>query len=988
MSEASGKPRSWRESWLRAIALVLALVTLATVIIAGVNFTQRARYVRPYDGIDWDECPSSGFIAIGTGTYPCPVDNIFAASVAQDTPGDWAGVRISDVLLEVNGHPVRQPIDVNRHLFRAQPGTQLQYKLQRVGRSEAFTATVVAIPRPDPFSLRGFLEFVGVLYLAIGLFVLLKRWNASHAVHFYLICLTSFIFYSFSYSGKFNTFDWTVYWSDTVARLLLPALFLHFALAFPEPKPWFARRRWLFGLVYIPAAVLLGIHIVTVGAPLLPQSVELFSTFDRIELIHLAVLFLLAAGVFEYTYRRSTSPLLTQQMKLVTRGTWLAILPFASFYVLPIFLDPEYVPNDWMKLSALTLVFIPLTFGYAVIRYRLMDVDIIFRRGVAFTLATAAIAAIYFGVAIGVAELFQTRGGMGSGGVILALIIAAILFQPIKDWTQLQLERLFYRERFDLRRTLEAFGRELSGEIHLDPLQEKLLDRLARTLPAERVAILLADDARRAGQDSGLVPEIFRLTRAEGIGRQRLGTCIGLKTLPEVRHLYIEGGSVAGLLPPDDLRQLEELGLSYLIPCRIQDRTIALLAIGRTADGRLLTSEDLELLETLADYIAVALENARLYLRLEQEAEQVARLKDFSENILESTSVGLVALDPAGEIESWNSSMERATGRPRFEALGRRLEEVFPRELVKALEARREEARPSSIYRFYLTRADGQRRVTNIALAPLVSKQGQPIGRLLIFDDISERVQLEDQLLQAEKLSSIGLLAAGVAHEVNTPLAVISNYAQMLAKQTPAGDQRAALVEKIVKQTFRASEIISNLLNFSRTGPAAFSRVDLNRTLADAVALAEPHLSSSRISIETALEDALPAIHGDPGKLQQVFLNLIFNARDAMPHGGRLRVRTLRQNALVQVEVADSGVGIPAENLDKIYDPFFTTKATGRGTGLGLAVTYGIVQEHNGSIQLSSRVGEGTTFLLEFPVLVERTAKPWVTAEQSVKEVS
>jgi len=741
-------------------------------------------------------------------------------------------------------------------------------------------------------------------------------------------------------------------------------------------------------VVYVPAAILLGVHIVTVGAPLLPQSVELFNTFDRIELPHLAVLFLLAAGVFEYTYRRSTNPLLAQQMKLVTRGTWLAIIPFTSFYVLPIFLDPEYVPNDWMKLSALTLVFIPLTFGYAIIRYRLMDVDIIFRRGVAFTLATAAIAGIYFGVAVAVAELFQTRGGMGSGGVILALIIAAILFQPIKDWTQLQLERLFYRERFDLRRTLEGFGRELSSEIHLDPLLEKLLDRLARTLPAERVAIFLADDASRASGGSGLVPEIFRLTRAQSIGRQHLGLRIGLKTLPEIRHLYIEGGGVVGLLSPDDQRQLEEIGLSYLIPCRVQDRTIALLAVGRTSDGSLLTSEDLELLETLTDYIAVALENARLYLRLEQEAEQVARLKDFSENILESTSVGLVALDPAGEIESWNSSMERITGRPRAEALGQRLERVFPRGLVEALEARRQEARLSSIYRFYLTRNDGQRRVTNIALAPLVSKQGQPIGRLLIFDDVSDRVQLEDQLLQAEKLSSIGLLAAGVAHEVNTPLAVISNYAQMLSKQTPSSDQRSALVEKIVKQTFRASEIISNLLNFSRTGPAEFSRVDLNRTLADTLALAEPHLSSSRVNIETALEEALPPIHGDAGKLQQVFLNLIFNARDAMPQGGRLRLRTARQNSRVQVEVADSGVGIPAENLGKIYDPFFTTKATGRGTGLGLAVTYGIVQEHNGSIHVSSRVGEGTTFVLEFPALAAQSVAPAVTAGQTAKEVS
>jgi len=263
----------------------------------------------------------------------------------------------------------------------------LTYAVKRLGHREPVTATVVAIPQPDPFSLRGFLEFVGVLYLGIGLVVLLRRWTAPHAVHFYLICLTSFIFYSFSYSGKFNNFDWAIYWADAVARLLLPALFLHFALVFPRPKPWFQRRRWFFALVYLPAALLLTAHGVAVGAPLFPRSIEILNLFDRIEMTLLAAFFLLAAAVFEYTYRQSRDPVLTQQMKLVTRGTWLAVVPFTAFYVIPSLLTAFYIqpfahsaPSDWMKLSTLSLVFIPVTFGYAVLRFRLMDVDVIFRK--------------------------------------------------------------------------------------------------------------------------------------------------------------------------------------------------------------------------------------------------------------------------------------------------------------------------------------------------------------------------------------------------------------------------------------------------------------------------------------------------------------------------------------------------------------------------------------------------------------------------------
>jgi signal transduction histidine kinase len=229
-------------------------------------------------------------------------------------------------------------------------------------------------------------------------------------------------------------------------------------------------------------------------------------------------------------------------------------------------------------------------------------------------------------------------------------------------------------------------------------------------------------------------------------------------------------------------------------------------------------------------------------------------------------------------------------------------------------------------------------------------------------------MRLEEQMVQTEKLTSLGLLAAGVAHEVNTPLAVISNYIQMLAKQIPADDPRQKTIERIVKQTFRASEIVNNLLNFSRTGTLELSEVDLNSVLEETLTLVQHPFRTAKVNVIKNYTDSLPLVLGSTTRLQQVFLNLFMNARDAMPTGGMLEVRTAAHNGSVEVEVTDTGMGIAGEHLKRIFDPFFTTKTSGRGTGLGLSVSYGIIKEHAGKVDVRSTPGKGTSFRLEFPV--------------------
>jgi hypothetical protein len=203
---------------------------------------------------------------------------------------------------------------------------------------------------------------------------------------------------------------------------------------------------------------------------------------------------------------------------------------------------------------------------------------------------------------------------------------------------------------------------------------------------------------------------------------------------------------------------------------------------------------------------------------------------------------------------------------------------------------------------------------------------------------------------------------------VNTPLTGISSFTQMLLERSDPKDPRTQLLEKIESQTFRAAKIIASLLNLARPSGSETGPVDLNTVVADVLALLEHQFRTSRIQVRKDLGPSV-VVRGIEHKLQQVFLNLFLNARDAMPRGGWLSVATRVEGPEAVVEVSDTGVGIPSEHLARIYDPFFTTKPEGGGTGLGLSVTYGIVQEHGGTLACESDLGKGTRFRLVLPLL-------------------
>jgi two-component system, NtrC family, sensor kinase len=880
---------------MRLGAVVLALLTIAAVVFAVLNFQQRSRYVQSDDGVTWMDSAAG----------------VSAWHVVADSPASKAGIKPGDVVQSVRGVAIHRNTDVTKVLFRVAPWTQIDYELLRDNRT--FKTPVVTAPQDNSTSIENYLRITALLYLFIGLFIFVRRWNAPRAVHFYVFCLVSFILYSFHYTGKLNAFDWKIYWGNVIALLLQPALLVHFALVFPE------RRGTLWPkllAVYTPPTALLTLHIfIATGTLDFLPSINSQLWLDQIELAYLGAYFLLAAGIFLASYFRAPSGVLRQQLKWVTGGTFVGITPFLAFYIVPFFFGS--VPTGWMKVCVFSLALIPLCFGYAIIRYRLMDVDIIFKRGLSYTFATAAVVGIYFAMIALIGELFH-RPGLSTGpvGGVIAIVVAAFLIEPLREGVQARLDRFFYRDRLDYRRTLIEFGRTLTNEVRLEPLVGSVLDRVSQTLLVDRLAVFLEDPA---------APDQFVLSRSMGVrpeGALDLSFLAAPNAALESGVLFFESARNATDVLPSVRRTLEELDLNYFIPCRFRDRVVAVLGLGKTVDGDYLSSDDLELLSTIAGYVAIAIENARLYQSLEQKAVQIERLKDFSENIVESLNIGVLTVDLEDRVESWNPQVEDLLAIPRTDALRHRLDEVLPADLVGEIRGHSTSDRVAGIYKYRLTTRAGRHLVVNASIAPLVGKSGTRLGRLILLDDITQRVRMEDQLVQTEKLTSLGLLAAGVAHEVNTPLAVISNYIQMLAKQIPADDPRQKTIERIVKQTFRASEIVNNLLNFSRTGAAEFVEVDINSVLEETLTLVQHPFKTAQVNVIKNYNSKLPPVLGSITRLQQVFLNLFMNARDSMPQGGMLEVRTAAQNGHVEIEVTDTGSGISPEHIQRIFDPF------------------------------------------------------------------
>jgi two-component system NtrC family sensor kinase len=952
-----------RRQWLHTMAHMAVVAVL--LCLAAANMHLRWTFSEMEDGVLWTDVNNA----------------VVAKEVAAGTAAADSGIQPGDVLIAINGVDVATTGEVIDVLHAASEGDRVTYWISRETETSLINVSLEHIPTGS-LAIYYVLAAVGIFSLLVGAAVRVRRPENQASLHFFWLTVAFFGVLSFSFSGRLDTLDLVFYWGDVIAMLLFPPLFMHFALVFPERPAGWARgegSRTVLPLLYVPALLLGATRLAMImrsghqGAVLS----DVLVVVERGELLYLALSLLGGLVIMTRALRRVRSVTARRQLRWIVWGTALGAVPFVFGYGLPFSLGLSPIPG--FEYTAILLGLVPLAFASAIVRYRLMDVEVIIKRALVYAAAIALIAAIY-GVLLQLAtQVFFDGDDQQRNPVIalLATMVVVLLARPLKDAIQAGLDRVYYRDRYDYRRALVGFARDLNSDLDLFRLSERLVRRITETLVVDRMALLLAPAAAgRPGEhnaefvtiaQAGFASEPPSLARNSEVGT---GLISG-------HTLTLDDPLTQRRIDASELEFWRDAGIHYFVPCVSKEGTIAAMALGRKASSEPLSSEDMALLAAVAAQAATALENGRLYRQLRVKADELDRMREFSENILESLNDGIAVVDRDDRVVRWNRRLEELYGIRHEDAVGKRLHQLFESGFFEILRsARRESPEGAAFYRVPLaTRHDPVRRLlVNVATTPLRDSDGAMAGTVVIVEDISSRVQLEEQLQLSEKMASIGLLAAGVAHEVNTPLTGISSFVQMLMQGAPPDDPKTKVLEKIERQTFRAAKIVNGLLNLARPAHVDSGPVDVNAVINDVLSLLDHQLRTSRIQVRKELSATPPIVQGIEYKLQQVFLNLFLNARDAMPKGGWLTVATRSHGEYAAIEVADTGSGIPVEQLSRIYDPFFTTKDIGKGTGLGLSITYGIVQEHDGTITCESAIGQGTRFTLRLPLAMARSA--------------
>lgn len=378
-----------------------------------------------------------------------------------------------------------------------------------------------------------------------------------------------------------------------------------------------------------------------------------------------------------------------------------------------------------------------------------------------------------------------------------------------------------------------------------------------------------------------------------------------------------------------------------------------------------------------------------------RESQKILLVKGEEQQImLDSSPAMIYYTDIEGEFVRINKSFSDAIGQPLKEVLGKSEKDIFPKQAESFQKDNNEiikSGEPKHDILEQLVTPEGKRWILMDKI-PYHDLDGNIIGIITFALDITDRKVLEEQLIHSEKLATVGRLVAGVAHELNNPLSIVLGYCQLLHGDNALNEEHQKKIGRIQEAALRCSAIVDNLLKFSRKSKLDRKNIQINSVLEKTLGLTEHAIHVANIKVEKEFSDDLPEITGDFNQLQSVFVNLINNAYDAINESdidnkkGKIRIRSFTRDGNIIIRVSDNGPGIPDENKNSIFDPFFTSKEVGKGTGLGLSICYGIVKEHNGEIKLLEENKEGTEFEIVLPVRSEAFIATEEIRKKSLRE--
>ncbi|HUX20241.1 MAG TPA: GNAT family N-acetyltransferase [Spirochaetia bacterium] len=612
---------------------------------------------------------------------------------------------------------------------------------------------------------------------------------------------------------------------------------------------------------------------------------------------------------------------------------------------------------------------------YAVYKYRLVHYSSYVLRAILYFVLVVVSAFVFYG--INWVFYFVLRSPTSEISFVPSLILgiaAAIIFQPLRKGTTSVIERIYLGRRFGYNQNLRAFSESLTSLVDLTTLSQLTVEKTVETFDLEWAIMVVLDYTARS----------YKIASSKGISLSNEEATVFVlhRNAPFVQMLAKSNGIYLNQKKTDSLSiylpdRTIELKPNLVVPLKFKGRLNGFIVLGNPREKEYFNQFDFETLEILSGQCAVTLENAISFERLKRQQKRLQEMNNeltISRNKLEAFFDGIttpIAIQDINyNIIMVNQAATRYFRTPYEKLLGAKCYKMFFGRNKPCENCMAQDSLHTGL-QFGIERKHPTHEVNfSIQFYPIHVPPGSDRLFLEFFQDISQQKRLQEELIQSEKLASIGTLASGIAHEINNPLGGIIGTAEIMLDQLDPETKLHEYATDIVKYSRGAAEVIKDLTSFSRQTRGAHVGLDVVGVLESALKLAQRGMNFADVEVVKDYEE-LPVIESNPNELEQVFLNLIINAVQAMDGRGTLFLDCRRSEWNLIVAVRDTGPGIEAANLDKVFNPFFTTKDPGKGTGLGLSICHQIVYRMGGRVNVKSERGEGTEFTVNLPLTEE-----------------